>query len=86
VIPNAQVQQFMHDDVFLELPALFQEVFTERHGPVWGARSPLLLHPLHPDLGRFDVERTRPSANSFLEDVFVRESAFLLGHGIEQIG
>lgn len=86
MVLNAQVQQFMHDDVFLEILTLSQEVFTEGHGPVWGARSPLLLHPLHPDLGRFDVERTRPSANSFLEDVFVREPAFLLGHDMEQIG
>ena len=83
MVLNAQVQQFMHDDVFLEILTLSQEVFTEGHGPIWGARSPLVRHPLYPDLGGFDVERCRPTADGFLEGVFVRESPFLLGHGIE---
>ena len=71
MVPDAQVQQFMHDDVFLELSVLFQEIFAEGHGPVWGARSPLFRHPLHPDLGWFSVELIRPIANGFLEGVFV---------------
>ena len=86
MISDAQMQQFMHDDVFLEFSVLFQEILAEGHDPVWGARSPLLLHPLHPDLGWSGVERIRPVANGFLEGVFVGESAFLLGHGMEQVG
>jgi len=77
------MQQFMHDDVFLKLSMLFQEILAKGYDPFGRARSPLVHHPLHPNLGRFDVERIRPAANGLLEGVFGRESAFLLGHGIE---
>ncbi len=76
----------MHDYVFLELPALPKEPLAEGYSPIWRTRSPLVLHLLHPNLSRFDIECVRPVANGFLEGVLVGESAFLLGHGMEQIG
>ena len=76
----------MHDYVLLELPALPKEILAEGYSPIWGTRSPLVLHLLHPDLRRFDIECVRPVANEFLECILVGEFAFLLGHGMEQIG
>ena len=83
MIMNPQMQQFVHDDVFLKLPTLSQDLLAEGYGPIWRTRSPFVLHLLHPNLRRFDIERVRPTANDFLEGILVGESRFLGGHGME---
>ena len=67
VVGYAQMQQFMNHGVFLETPALGEQIFAEAHPLPRRTGGPLTAHPLDPDLGRLHLEPDRPLAHHALE-------------------